>query len=125
MPKRVRDSMGNVAVNMNTKTAKYFVAHHMDGLSKSAAARVAGISTVRNVANIEKTETYQTLARRYAGVIERTISIDDVAEEHKKNIIQDQDRGAKNKAIEMYLNRVEPEEKAKDDDDRMIVVMRG
>lgn len=110
---------------MNSKSAKYFVAHHLDGMSKSAAIRVAGISDVRNIQNIEKTETYQTLSRRYAGKLESIISIDEVAEEHKKNIIQDQDRGAKNKAIEMYLNKVEPEERAKDDDDRMIVVMRG
>ena len=112
-------------LNMNSKAAKYFVANRLNGKSKSEAVRIAGISDPRNAQNIEKTQTYQILDRRYKDIVEERISMQEVAEEHRKNILQDQDKGAKNTAIKMYMDKVEPEELKLDDEDKMVVILRA
>ena len=109
---------------MQSKSAKYFVNHNIKGMKKGVAAREAGISDVRNVGNIEKTETYQKLATKYAEVIKEQIGMEQVAFEHAKNIVQDQDKGAKNNAIKLFLERVEPEAQKKEKDDQLIVILR-
>lgn len=110
---------------MSTKSAKYFVKHRIEGKTKSVAAKEAGISDVRNVTNIEKTDTYQKLDAKYADYLAERIGMGEVAEEHIKNIKQDQDKGAKNNAIKMFLERVEPEVLQKEDDEKMIIVLRA
>jgi len=110
-------------IDMNSKTAKYFKAHRIDGKTKVQAIKVAGISNVKNTTNIERTATYQALERKYAKVLEDVISMDTVAAEHKKNILQDADKGAKNKAIQMFLDRVEPEAQQKEIDDQATVIL--
>jgi len=93
-------------------------------MSKSKAAKAAGITTVENVTNMERTKTYQALEHKYAEHLEQQIGLGEVAAEHKKNILQDVDKGAKNNAIKLFLDRVEPEQQQKDDDDKMIIIMR-
>lgn len=111
-------------IDMNSKAAKYFVAHRIEGKKKAQAIRVAGISDPRNAQNIERTKTYQTLDRKYAEVVMEQISMEEVAAEHISNIKQDGDRGAKNVAIKMLLDRVEPEALQRDADEQVIVVLR-
>jgi len=110
-------------LNMNTKTAKYFMAHRVKGLPKSKAIIEAGIKDVRNAGNFEKLPSYQKLEALYKDTILKQIGLESVAAEHIKNIVQDQDKGAKNKAIEMFLHRVEPEVQQKEADDQVIVVL--
>lgn len=110
---------------MTTKTAKYFVKHRLEGKTKTIAAKEAGISDVRNVTNIERTDTFKALEAKYADYLNEQIGMDEVAAEHIKNIKQDQDKGAKNAAIKMFLERVEPEALKRDEDEKMIVVLRG
>ena len=113
-------------INMSTKTAKYFKAHRIDGLTKSEAVRKAGISTVKNAYNIEATDTYQALELRYGDKLEQILPMDQVTREHAKNILQDENLNAKNKAIEMYINSTKPEvEKEDNEDDKVIIVLRG
>ena len=107
-----------------TKTEKYFIAHHLEGKTKTQAVKEAGISDIRNVGHIEKTKTYQRLARTYADVIDNQISMDETVAELIKNVRQDQDKGAKNNAIKMLMQRVEPEEQKKQEEDKLIVVLR-
>ena len=52
------------------------------------------------------------------------ITLEMIAQEHIKNIKQDEDKGAKNKAIEMALAKIEPEDKMDSDDDKMLVVLK-
>lgn len=122
--RRVSKRKGIPTMNMKSKVGKYFVAHRIKGLSKTAAIKAAGISSPTNIRNYENLPTYKRLEQKYADVITKQIGLDDVAIEHMKNIKQDQDKGAKNRAIELFLKYVEPETtEAKDDNDNMIVVL--
>jgi len=112
-------------IDLNSKAAKYFFGHTKEGKTKTQAMIAAGFGSASNITNVEKTHTYQALKAKYADKIEQKISMDEVAEEHKKVILQERDLGAKNKAIQMYMERVDPVESEKgEDDDRMIIVLR-
>lgn len=112
-------------INMDTKAAKYFVAHRVKGMSKSRAVRAAGISDVRNVDKFENTVTYKNLEEKYKDKLLQHIGLDEVAEKHAEIIKQDKDRGAQLNAIKFFAERVEPEIKEKNDDEKMIVVLRA
>lgn len=109
---------------MESKVAKFFVAQRIKGMPKAKAAKAAGIS-LENTTNYERMPTYQALEEKYKDKLLKHIGMDEVALEHVKIIQQDQDKGAKLNAIKFYTERVEPEVKEKDDDDRMIVVLRA
>lgn len=110
---------------MDTKTAKYFVAHRIKGMSKTKAVKVAGISDVRNIQKFEALPSYKALEEKYKDVMLKHIGMDAVAEKHVEIINQDKDRGAQLNAIKLFLERVEPELNESKSDDQMIVVMRG
>lgn len=112
-------------INMKSKTAKYFVAQRVKGMSKTEAVKVAGISDVRNVTNIERTPTYRALEEKYKDHMLKHFGLEEAAQEHVKIIKQDQDKGAKLNAIKLFLERVEPEMQEKPDTDQMIVVLRS
>lgn len=109
---------------MASKTAKYFVNHRLKGMKKMHALVAAGLGPT-NQTNIERTDTYQALEERYREVILKQLPMESVAAEHIKNILQDEDKGAKNKAIEMFLKKVEPEEMQKDEDEKLLVVLKS
>lgn len=112
-------------IDLNSKAAKYFFGHTKEGKTKTQAMIAAGFGSASNITNVERTHTYQALKAKYADKLESILSMDDVAAEHKKVILQDRDLGAKNKAIQMYAERVDPVEAEKgEDDDRMIVILR-
>lgn len=110
---------------MSTKTAKYFVAQRVKGMSKTQAVKVAGISDVRNVSNYENSVTYKALEAKYKDVMLKHIGFDEVADRHTELIKQDQDKSASLNAIKLFLDRVEPEVQEKNDSDQMIVVLRA
>lgn len=111
-------------INMNTKAAKLFVARELENLPAAQAAIKAGISP-KNSTNVMKTRTYKDLELKYADVIQQQISKSDVIEELIKNVRQDKDKGAKNTALKMLMERVEPEQQKRDEDEKMIVVLRA
>lgn len=111
-------------VDMKSKAAKYFVAHRIEGRNKVQATKVAGITDPRNAQNIEKTKTYQILDRKYAEVLLERIPMEEVAEAHADNIRQKGDRGARNAAIKMLLDKVEPEALQRDADEQVVVILR-
>lgn len=117
--------MRKAKMNMGSKVAKYFVAHKVKGLSKTKAAKVAGISRIENVTNYERMPTFQALEEKYKDRLLKHIGLDEVAEEQVKVIKQDKDLSAKNNAIKFFVERVEPEVHKSDDDERMVVVIRG
>lgn len=108
--------------DLNSKAAKYFRGH-TSGMTKQKALLAAGFSpkSINNYTNIERTKRYQEIQEYYKDALLNNISVQEIAEEHVKNIKQDQDRGAKNKAIEMALKKIEPDA-TPDDGHEMIFV---
>ena len=103
--------------DLNTKAGKYLVAK-MQGKNKTEAALTAGYPDGNHTTRIEATKTYQAIAQTYyKDELLKRISLGQIADEQIKNIIQDNDRGAKNKAIEMAINRIEPQDMPTDDTD--------
>lgn len=113
-----------VKVKLNGKPAKYFL-NRQKGMNKKDAAVAAGYTDNNNQTKIEQSDTYQAIEKHYKNALLDKVSLDDIAEEHIKNIKQDKDRGAKNVAIKMALEKIEPEAKRDDDDDRVMVILRA
>jgi hypothetical protein len=105
-----------------TRVGKYFVAVKK-GKTKKEAALQAGINP-SNTSAIENTEGFKMLERVYLkDVMSTHITLDEVAAALADNIKQEGDRGARNKAIEIYRDTVEPEEKPDDTDDQVVIVL--
>ena len=86
----------------NTKPVKYFL-NKKKGMSKKEAAEKSGyINPKKNTTQIEQTKTYQAAEKDYKDILKDKISLDEAAKEHKKNIRQDKDRGAKQNALKDY-----------------------
>lgn len=114
--------MKRIKLDPHSRPVKYFKARQT-GLNKKDAALAVGYADGRHASVIEQTAQYKEAERRYADTLQKYISLDEIALAHADNITQDKDRGARNKAIEMAKDWIEPETKEKGDDDRMIVVL--
>lgn len=111
-------------LDLNSKMGKYLVATKK-GLTKKEAQIVAGYSTPTQSSQIEASETFKAMEKLYyRDRLTQKITLDEIADEQVKVIKQDKDLSSKNKAIEMALNRIEPETSTKEDDDRLVVVLR-
>ena len=111
--------------DLDTRIGKYFVAKKQ-GKNKTEASIVAGYPTATHTTRIEATKTYQALEKAYYNdELLKRISLGQIVDEQIKNITQDNDRGAKNKAIEMALNRLEPLGMPVNNEEEVVVVMRG
>ena len=108
--------------SLNNRPGKYFI-NRTKGHNKTESARLAGyLSPSKNTGKIERTQQYQKIIAYYKDTLLDKISLAEIADEHIKNIIQDVDRGAKNKAIEMALHKIEPEVRGGDGEHEMILV---
>ena len=107
----------------NARMAKYFILKQK-GMNKKEAQLNAGYSSpAKNSYQIEHSKTYQAIEKRYfKDIIQDQISMPDIVAELKKNIVQDDDKGAKNKAIELAMNRVEPETKVTQEESILVVL---
>ncbi len=114
------------------RTAKYFLGKQA-GLSKQKAALAAGYSVptaTNNTNKIEKSQAYQAIEQaHYKDVLLGKITMDELATAHADNITQygqtTIDRGARNKAIEMALSKLEPDKLGNFEDERIVVVLRS
>lgn len=122
MPQKKKKARA-VNVKLTGRTAKYVVAR-AKGLNKKEAAIEAGYKSVNNQTKIEKTKTYDAIVTHYKDVLLGNITLNEIAQEHVKNIVQDEDRGAKNTAIKMAMERIEPDAAPPDDDDKVTVVLK-
>jgi hypothetical protein len=109
--------------DLNTRQGKYFIGK-MKGLSKTDAAIAAGYPDGHHTTRIEATEAYKATETHYKDELLKRMPIGQLADEHVKNILQDQDKGAKNKAIDMALNWIEPKGMPNDEDDRVVVILK-
>ena len=108
--------------DLNTKVARYYVARKKGNTIKESKA-IAGYSTDSHT-EVEKTKEYQKIARHFKDHLLEKITLDNIADELKKNILQDTDKGAKNNAIKLALEKVEPEQYKDDDDKNVLVVLK-
>lgn len=113
----------NKTPDLNSRTGKYFLARKK-GLRQKDAAELLNIHP-HYAPRLEKTKAYQALVQTYyKDELLTRVTMGQIAEEHAKNILQDQDKGAKNTAIKMALDKVEPSEMSREDD-KLIVVLRA
>lgn len=105
----------------NDRIIKYKKAR-LEGKSKEDSKRVAGYAPSTKTTTIEKSDTYKRLTIKDA-LLQHT-TYNELAKEHMKNILQDEDKGAKNKAIEMAYNRIEPTNTPQEEEERVIIVLR-
>lgn len=109
--------------NLDTKAGLYLAAK-IKGMKKGEAALAAGFSSVTHTARIEKTKTYKALEQKYfREVMLSKMTKDDIADELIKNIKQDKELGAKNKAIEIALDKIEPQDHLEDAGDKVMVIL--
>lgn len=112
-----------VKINMKSTAGKYFVARRR-GLNKTQSAELVGIDP-RNVTQLENTQMYQAIEKRFfKDELLNVITLRGLANELIKNIEQDEDRGAKNKAIEIALSRIEPDKVNQSNDESVIIVLK-
>lgn len=118
MPKSIK-----VNLNLDTKVGKYFVAR-TKGMKKGEAALAAGYADVMHTPQIEKSKTFKELEKMYfKDALLMKISMPELAKEMTKVIRQDDDLGAKNTAMKMALDKIEPETRMAGDDNRVLVVL--
>ena|SRR3990167_3820355 len=97
----------NKKPNLHSKIGKYYLATQT-GVTKQEAQRIAGYSSDTNSTSIEKSKTFQAIQTYFKDEFLQQSSLQELATELLKNIRQDTEKSAKNKAIEIALNRLEP-----------------
>jgi hypothetical protein len=118
----------NKKPDLNTKVGKYFMAK-VNGKTKKEAQEIAGYSTPTHSHEIENSKQYQAIEQAYfKDVLLKKIGMKEIAEALVDNIQQtgesDIDRGARNKAIEIALNKIEPNDSPEDIDDKVLVIIQ-
>ena len=108
--------------NTSDRVVKYFTARKQ-GKNKTEASIVAGYADPNHTTRIEQTKQYQALQRYFKDELLTHITVNELAEELAKNIKQDNDRGAKNQAIKIALEKMEPDNKIQEDDSCKVVMV--
>ncbi len=122
---KTRKKKVNKADLKNTNAGKYLTARHKKGMNKSQAAQEIGIDP-RNVPQLEKTEVYQALEKKYfKDDLTDVISMRQIAEKLADNIMQDKDKGASNAAIKIALDKLEPDRVSDNaENERVFVIIK-
>jgi len=119
MPKKISQA------DLSSKVGKYIL-NRSKGMNKKKAAIAAGYADGAHTSMIENTNTFVALKRKYQDILQSEISLSDIAREHVKNILQDDDKSSKNAAIKMALEKIEPEDTPEaSDENQMIVILRA
>lgn len=121
LTKKVRTNKKNL--DPNSKIAKYYAARKA-GKTFKEAQLVAGYSgTSNNIERYEGSKAYKLLLVRDS--ILQKMSLDEITDEHIKMIKQDDDKGAKNTAIKMAYERIEPDNKEPEQEEKVMVILKG
>lgn len=117
-------------INHSKGKAEKYLMNKLKGMNVIEAAKEAGYSdtTIYKTGQIESSQAYKEAENKYREALLQIISPASIAFEHSKNIMQDADKGAKNKAIEMAykLNGAFPKDDGTDkgQDDFTVVVQK-
>lgn len=109
-------------IDKNLKPVKYFL-NRKKGLTKRESAIRAGYSDTNHTSLIEKTKAFQEIQNHFKDELLQQTSLQGLATELLKNVRQDKDLGAKNKAIEIALSKIEPDKVQSDDADKVLVIL--
>lgn len=110
---------------LDTKIGKYFLAVK-SGKTKQEAQRIAGYTSDTNSSNLEKTKSFQAIQTYFKDELLQQSSMQELASELLKVIRQDEELSAKNMAIKIALDKIEPSNATKVDIDaeKCLVVLR-
>lgn len=122
MPKKIKPEID--PPNLNTKVGKYFIGVQK-GLKKKEALQQAGYINLDSGSTVEKSKQYNEIRRYYRDSLQDEITVGDIAREHAKIILQDNELGPKVAAIKMAIEKIEPEQPEGDDDEKVMVILRS
>ena len=111
-------------IDLNSKPVKYLL-NQKKGLNKKESALKAGYADGSHITQIEKSQDYVAARIYFKDELLSKISLGTLAGELLKNIEQDTDRGAKNAAIKIALDKLEPDEIHSDQNDKVLVILKG
>jgi len=114
----------NPKIDKNSKAFQYYQNKKVCKTKKEAALK-AGYSmavAVKPSQAIEQTQDYQLIERHFKDELLGKITISEIADELTKNIRQDTQLGAKNEAIRIALNKIEPDDIPTDTENVLIVL---
>lgn len=104
------------------RVKKYFLAVKA-GKSKRKAQELAGYSTTgSHGTQIERTDEYQKLERTFRDELQARTTKGELIDELMKVARQDGELGAKNKALEIAMSRLEPIESSEPDTGVMVIL---
>lgn len=94
----------------------------LEGHNKEQSKAIAGYSPNTLTTTIEASDTYKRVS--IGEQIEREITTKEIIAAHADNIRQDKDLGARNAAIKMAYERIEPDNEAPEQAERVIVILK-
>lgn len=122
-----KNQKANKKPDINTKVGRYFMAVQK-GKTKREAAIVAGYADVSHTTQIERTSEFQALQEHFGVNLQKHITVNEINGYLADNIRQEGqeriDRNARNKAIEIAKDMIEPDNKTIDDGgDKVLIVL--
>jgi hypothetical protein len=105
---------------------KYALAVHQ-GKTKKEAQIVAGYKGVQHVTQIERSKTYQAIQSVFKDEFTAKMKISELADYLIDNIKQEgqdrPDRNARNAAIKIALDKIEPDNRPMESEEKVLVVI--
>lgn len=117
----------NKKPDLDSRVGKYYLLRKTGAVkSKKEAALRAGYSDGSHITQIERSKTYEVLEQTFVkDELLKHISIKALTGELVKNIVQDDDRAAKNAAIKIAFDKIEPDGSlGENSGERVIVVLK-
>lgn len=112
-------------LNLNKKAVKYALAVK-EGRKKTEARAIAGYAPTTPSSRIEQTKDYLATVAQFKDELLAKMTMGEIADALIDNIRQEgetkKDRNARNRAVEIALNKIEPEEKTTTEE-RVVVVL--
>jgi hypothetical protein len=97
----------NKKPDFNLKSGKLFI-QQQQGKSDTESARAIGISP-HNVPELENTKNYQAIQKSFKDELLNIITLKDIATALSENITQTDDKNARNTAVKIAIDKVEPD----------------
>lgn len=105
----------------STRIKKYHKAR-LSGHNKEESKTIAGFSPRTTTVAIERTEAYKQIS--VGDAIQQHISLNEIAAINAETIRQDDDLAARNSAMKMAYERIEPDNKTPEVAERVVIVLR-
>ena len=103
-----------------------YMMKRLEGKSGVQAATEVGYVGPQQASRVENSKGVAVLKERYADKLQEKVTMDQIAEEHAKIIMQDEELGPKTAAIKMAMDKIEPPDSLLDKgDDRVFVLLKS